>query len=183
MTLSRWLRDYLYIPLGGNRGTKAFVYRNLVLTMVLGGLWHGAALTFVFWGGIHGFGLIVERELRARVPGALGRAAPVLQWLVTFHVVCLAWIFFRAETFGTAWEMIARSFTSWGGTEAITPLLLLVIGGSIAAQFLPGQLSGRLQGSFSRLAPAAQAATLAVGLVMIDVLGPEGVAPFIYFQF
>ncbi len=183
MTLSRWLRDYLYIPLGGNRGPKSFVYRNLVLTMVLGGLWHGAALTFVAWGAIHGFGLVIERELRERFPGALGRAAPLLQWLITFHVVCFAWIFFRAETFAVAWELIWRSFTAWGPSPALTPVLLLVIGGSIAAQFLPANWSSRLQLSFARLAPAAQAATLAVGLVMIDAMGPEGVAPFIYFQF
>jgi len=183
MTLSRWLRDYLYIPLGGNRGTKAFIYRNLVVTMVLGGLWHGAAMTFVFWGAIHGFGLVVERELRERFGGALGRAAPVIGWAMTFHVVCLAWIFFRAETFSTAWELIGRMFTAWGDSPGISPLLLLVIAGSVAAQFVPSDLSQRLQISFSRLAPMAQAATLAVGLVAIDALGPEGVAPFIYFRF
>lgn len=183
MTLSRWLRDYLYIPLGGNRGTKAFIYRNMVLTMVLGGLWHGAAFTFIAWGAIHGFGLVIERELRERYPGKLGRYAVVWQWLITFNVVCLAWVFFRAETFGTAWEMLGRMLTSWGGIDALSPLLLLVIAGSIAAQFLPGKLSGSLRLSFSRLAPVAQAATLAVGLVAIDVLGPEGVSPFIYFQF
>ena len=183
MTLSRWLRDYLYIPLGGNRGAKSFIYRNLVLTMVLGGLWHGAAFTFIAWGAIHGFGLVIERELRERYAGRLGALAPVLQWLMTFHVVSLAWVFFRAETFGTAWEMLGRMVTSWGGTDAISPLLLLVIGGSIAAQFIPAKLSARFEVSFSKLAPMAQAATLAVGLVAIDTLGPEGVAPFIYFQF
>ena len=183
MTLSRWLRDYLYIPLGGNRGTKAFIYRNLALTMIFGGLWHGAALTFVAWGAIHGFGLVIERELRERYEGRLGRFAVVWQWLITFHVVCLAWIFFRAETFGTAWEMLWRVLTAWDGAGALSPLLLIVIAGSIAAQFLPDRLSGSLRISFSRLAPAAQAATLAVALVAIDILGPEGVSPFIYFQF
>ena len=183
MTLSRWLRDYLYIPLGGNRGTKAFIYRNLALTMILGGLWHGAALTFVAWGAIHGFGLIIERELRERYEGRLGRFAVVWQWLITFHVVCLAWIFFRAETFGTAWEMLWRVLTAWDGAGTLSPLLLIVIAGSIASQFLPDRLSGSLRISFSRLAPAAQAATLAVALVAIDILGPEGVSPFIYFQF
>jgi D-alanyl-lipoteichoic acid acyltransferase DltB (MBOAT superfamily) len=183
MTLSRWLRDYLYIPLGGNRGTKAFIYRNLALTMILGGLWHGAALTFVAWGAIHGFGLVIERELRERYEGRLGRFAVVWQWLITFHVVCLAWIFFRAETFGTAWEMLWRVLTAWDGAGTLSPLLLIVIAGSIASQFLPDRLSGSLRISFARLAPAAQAATLAVALVAIDILGPEGVSPFIYFQF
>jgi D-alanyl-lipoteichoic acid acyltransferase DltB (MBOAT superfamily) len=184
MTLSRWLRDYLYIPLGGNRGTKAFVYRNMLLTMVLGGLWHGAAWTFIVWGAIHGFGLVIEREIRARTSLGLGRAAAVVQWVVTFHVVCLAWVFFRAETFGVAWEILARMWTAWDeASPAVTPVMLAVIAGSILVQFLPRTLGNRMQVEFSRLAPAAQAATLAVGLVMIDVFGPEGVAPFIYFQF
>ena len=151
--------------------------------MIFGGLWHGAALTFVAWGAIHGFGLVIERELRERYAGRLGRYAVAWQWLITFQVVCLAWIFFRAETFGTAWEMLWRVLTAWDGADALSPLLLIVIAGSIAAQFLPDRLSGSLRISFSRLAPAAQAATLAVALVAIDILGPEGVSPFIYFQF
>jgi len=183
ITLSRWLRDYLYIPLGGNRGSKLFTYRNLVATMVLGGLWHGAAFTFVAWGAIHGFGLVIEREIRERFPTALGPLTKVLQWIITFHVVCIAWIFFRAETFGTAWEMLWRMLTAWGPSPLISPLLLAVIAASILAQFLPVRVSEWTQQTFSRLAPAVQAATLALGLVMIDALGPEGVAPFIYFQF
>ncbi|HNO66019.1 MAG TPA: hypothetical protein PKK39_06700, partial [Tepidiformaceae bacterium] len=123
------------------------------------------------------------RELRERFPGRLGRAAPVLHWLITFHVVCLAWIFFRAETFGAAWEILGRMVTGWGASPAVTPLLLLVIAGSIASQFVPSRWWERVQVSFSKLAPAAQAGTLALGLVLIDALGPEGVAPFIYFQF
>ena len=128
-------------------------------------------------------GLVIERELKERFPGRLGRAAPVLNWLITFHVVCLAWIFFRAETFASAWEILGRMVTGWGASPAITPLLLLVIAGSIASQFVPPRWWERVQVSFSRLAPFAQAGTLALGLVLIDALGPEGVAPFIYFQF
>lgn len=184
MTLSRWLRDYLYIPLGGGRGTKAFVYRNLVLTMVLGGLWHGAAWTFVIWGAIHGFGLVIEREIRERSRITLGLLTKPVQWFVTFHVVCLAWVFFRAETFTAAREMLTGLVTRWGEpSELVTPLILVVIAGSILAQFMPKILTLRLEVEFSRLAPAAQAATLALGLLFIDALGPEGVAPFIYFQF
>ena len=184
MTLSRWLRDYLYIPLGGGRGTKAFVYRNLVLTMVLGGLWHGAAWTFIAWGAIHGFGLVIEREVRERSRISLGWLGKPIQWVITFHVVCLAWVFFRAETFGAAWEMLTGLATRWGdSSELVTPLILIVIAGSILAQFIPKILTLRIEVEFSRLAPAAQAATLALGLLFIDALGPEGVAPFIYFQF
>ena len=184
MTLSRWLRDYLYIPLGGNRGSKAFVNRNLILTMVLGGLWHGAAWTFMAWGLIHGVGQAIERELRLRGGVNLGRFGPAVGWFVTFHVVCFGWIFFRAETFDGALELIGRLFTAWGeSSPLVTPGLLLVIGGALLFQFLPKDAVRRFEVVFSRLAPAMQAASLGVGLVLIDALGPEGVAPFIYFQF
>jgi len=184
MTLSRWLRDYLYIPLGGNRGPKWFVYRNRFLTMLLGGLWHGAAWTFVAWGAIHGAGLVIEREVRARNRWLRGAAGKAVGWFATFHLVCFAWIFFRAETFGAAWQVITRIATAWGEpSPAVTPLLVAVIAGSIAAQFLPKDLFRRFEVAYSELAPAAQAAMLAVALVLIDALGPEGVAPFIYFQF
>ena len=108
MTLSRWLRDYLYIPLGGNRQGRLLTYRNLMLTMLLGGLWHGAAWTFVIWGGIHGLGLVVGRVRRDR---RIARGLPeppdtaARRWLgriLTFHIVCFAWIFFRADSFGRA---------------------------------------------------------------------------------
>ena len=93
ITLSRFLRDYLYIPLGGNRGGRLFTARNLMLTMLLGGLWHGAAWGFVLWGALHGTCLVVERMLSGRV-----KAPPVwLRWAIVFHVVVFGWILFRAE--------------------------------------------------------------------------------------
>src|SRR3954454_23014989 len=104
MTLSRWLRDYLYIPLGGNRKGRLTTYRNLMLTMLLGGLWHGAAWTFVVWGALHGGGLAWERFLRDR-RAARGRPEPtgagrrIAGRLLTFHFVFLGWIFFRADSF------------------------------------------------------------------------------------
>ncbi|MCC7364900.1 MAG: MBOAT family protein [Dehalococcoidia bacterium] len=186
MTLSRWLRDYLYIGLlGGNRGTPARTSRNLFLTMLLGGLWHGAAWTFVIWGAIHGAGLIVERRVKqAFAPyGNLGWLGPVLAWFVTFHVVCLAWIFFRAESVGVAFEILVRMFTAWGPSPLVSTWLMIVIGAAIAAQFLPSKIPDRLQWGFGQLAPAAQAFCLAGALVLVDAMGPQGVAPFIYFQF
>ena len=105
MTLSRWLRDYLYIPLGGNRKGTLVTYRNLMLTMLIGGLWHGAAWTFVVWGGIHGVGLAIERwrkrAARLRRARADTRRRRIVARLVTFNVVCLAWVFFRADSFAT----------------------------------------------------------------------------------
>ena len=139
----------------------------------LGGLWHGAAFTFVVWGAIHGFGLVVERELRERYPGRLGRYATVLQWLATFHVVCLAWIFFRAETFGTAWELLGRMFTAWGDTDAITPLLLLVI--AVASPAVLRRSFLRLQDSFSNW--RRRSGSYAAGPSRIDVLGQKAFRP------
>src|SRR5579863_2575399 len=95
ISLSTWLRDYLYKPLGGNRGGRLKTYRNLMLTMLLGGIWHGAGWKFVMWGGLHGGGLCVERLLEpwiGRRPAS--RAGAIVSWLVVFHLVCLAWIFF-----------------------------------------------------------------------------------------
>ena len=181
MTLSRWLRDYLYIPLGGNRKGRLMTYRNLMLTMLLGGLWHGAAWTFVVWGGIHGVGLCIERATgwrpRTRAQEWLGR-------LLTFHVVCLAWIFFRADSFGTARQVIVRLFDAWGqSSPLVTTSVVLAIAVGIVAQYIrPTTVTSVLHG-FGSLPIVAQAACVAVSLTLINTLGPTGVAPFIYFRF
>ena len=188
MSLSRWLRDYLYIPLGGNRGSTLFTYRNLMLTMLLGGLWHGAAWNFVIWGAIHGVGLSVER-LAADRRHALGHATPrdtVLRRiggrLLTFHVVCLAWVFFRADGFGSAMEIFGRLLAfAPGPAVALNVLLLIALG--IAIQYLPKDATARLQHGFSRLSLTAQGAVLALSLVTVSTFGNQGVAAFIYFQF
>jgi D-alanyl-lipoteichoic acid acyltransferase DltB (MBOAT superfamily) len=188
MSLSRWLRDYLYIPLGGNRGSELKTYRNLMLTMLLGGLWHGAAWTFVAWGAIHGAGLAVERLLAAR-RHARGVAPPrdtvarrVVGRLVTFHVVCLAWVFFRADSFGTAMKVFGRLFSfAPGGFVALNLVLLIAVG--IAIQYLPRDATARLQRGFSRLSLGAQGALLATSLVAVSTFGNQGVAAFIYFRF
>ncbi len=188
MSLSRWLRDYLYIPLGGNRGSTLFTYRNLMLTMLLGGLWHGAAWNFVIWGAIHGVGLAVER-LAADRRQARGHATPrdtvlrrVVGRLITFHVVCLAWVFFRAEGFGAAMDVFNRllSFAS-GPAVAFNVLLLIAIG--ILIQYLPKDATARLQHGFSKLSLGVQGAVLALSLVLVSTFGNQGVAAFIYFQF
>jgi D-alanyl-lipoteichoic acid acyltransferase DltB (MBOAT superfamily) len=177
MTLSRWLRDYLYIPLGGSRRGERRTHVNLMLTMLLGGLWHGAAWTFVVWGGIHGVGLAVERRY-----GTV-RAIPWVQRVVTFHIVCVAWVFFRAESFTNARDVLWRLVDGWGGDLAVNRVVVLTIVAALAVQFVPRDAGRRVLVGFSRLAPAAQAAALACSLLVIDVLGPQGVAPFIYFRF
>ncbi|MDQ6614297.1 MAG: MBOAT family protein [Actinomycetota bacterium] len=312
MTLSRWLRDYLYIPLGGSRRGRLRTYLNIMITMLLGGLWHGAAWTFVAWGALHGLGLVVERwrgeaparmvadppdvgkgaaaapaspppppvpvavrstarrpkvvtvargevtatgtmataaapadvarpngsttgaaiwaegadkaglitEARAGRAGA-GQVGPVSEggalpvgtatapgpgpsgpaagpavraglsprtrlWmgrLVTFHVVCLAWVFFRATSFHNALEVLGRIATFGGRHHPFNWKVAAVIVASLAVQVGPRGLGGRLQALFSRCSFLLQAFILAGALTAIDLLGPAGVAPFIYFRF
>src|SRR3954463_887845 len=181
MTLSRWLRDYLYIPLGGSRKGRLLTYRNLLLTMLLGGLWHGAAWTFVAWGAIHGVGLAVERAL------GWHPVTPAARWfgrILTFNVVCFAWIFFRSGSFGRAGEVIERLFTAGGGpSPLVTSSVVLAILVGIGGQYVrPGAVVAVFRG-FGRLPLPAQAAAVGLCLMLINTLGPEGVAPFIYFRF
>ena len=188
MTLSRWLRDYVYIPLGGNRGRPPILtYRNLLLTMLIGGLWHGAAWTFVVWGGLHGAALVGERlwgerrgaPLRARTGWSRWRAR-----ILTFHFVCLAWIFFRSDSFGSARELIGGLFTGWGeSSPLVTSGVLIAIAVGIGSQYLPARIPRLVMARFSRLPVLGQATVLAVALMLTSAMGPEGVAPFIYFQF
>jgi D-alanyl-lipoteichoic acid acyltransferase DltB (MBOAT superfamily) len=190
MTLSRWLRDYLYIPLGGSRKGRLLTYRNLMATMLLGGLWHGAAWTFVIWGGIHGLGLAVERFVRDR-RAARGLPPPadtaLRRWagrIVTFHVVCFAWIFFRASSFERAGDVIAQLFTGWGQpSPLVTTSVVLAILVGVGGQFIRQVDLAKVLSGFQRLPAVAQATSLALGLMVIDALGPQGVAPFIYFRF
>lgn len=182
MTLSRWLRDYLYVPLGGNRRGKVRGYVNLAATMILGGLWHGAAWTFVAWGALHGVGLAVERW---RADHRSEGSTPWPTWvhtIITFHVVCLGWVFFRAESFTDAGKVLGRLLHPGIGTP-FNPVLVGVIAGCLALQFMPHGWTAQLRSLFSRLNPVVQAVGLSLFLVATNALGPIGVAPFIYFQF
>ena len=190
ITLSRWLRDYLYIPLGGSQKGARRTYLNVMITMLLGGLWHGAAWTFVAWGGLHGLGLAVgrwrtaQRTAQGLDPLPDDPLTVARQRLATFHFVCLGWVFFRADSFGTAFTVLGRLVTGWGtGPELVTSALLTVLTASIAVQYLPARPAERLQVGFSRLRPALQGVIVAVCLAIITIAGPQGVAPFIYFQF
>ncbi|HET9242197.1 MAG TPA: MBOAT family O-acyltransferase [Gaiella sp.] len=187
MTLSRWLRDYVYIPLGGNRRGRVLTYRNLMLTMLLGGLWHGAAWTFVVWGGLHGAALAWERwrgESRGAAESPPSTRSVWIARILTFHFVCFAWIFFRSDSFDAAWEMILGLSTGWGeASPLVTSGVLLAIAVGIGSQYLPARVPRLVMARFSRLPVLGQATVLALALMLTSVLGPEGVAPFIYFQF
>src|SRR3954447_24864407 len=127
MTLSRFLRDFLYIPLGGNRGGRWKTYRNLMLTMVLGGLWHGAAWTFVLWGAFQGAGLCIEHLLGERWT----RRPAWLRWFVTFHLIVFGWILFRAQGLGLVGDYLSALF-HWQAaqlwTVPVVAAVLIVIG-------------------------------------------------------
>ncbi len=125
ISLSTWLRDYLYIPLGGNRGGSFATYRNLLITMLLGGLWHGAAWTFVAWGAFHGLLLCAYRPFEKDPKAPPVRCllpVRVLRIAVMFHLVCIGWLLFRAESIGQAWDMGRLIFTDF----QITPLTLSI---------------------------------------------------------
>jgi alginate O-acetyltransferase complex protein AlgI len=189
MTLSRWLRDYLYVPLGGNRGPRRELARNIMITMVLGGLWHGAAWTFVAWGALHGSGQVIGHFRRERrvamglepVPG--GRLRTFAGTLATFHLVCLGWIFFRADSMSSAYTIVGRMFSAWGPAPLVTPLLVVTIIGMIALQYVPRSAVEETLRYFAEQRLVVQGAILAAILLGITTLGPQGVAPFIYYRF
>lgn len=179
ISLSTWLRDYLYIPLGGSRRGEATTLRNLFLTMLLGGIWHGAAWTFVIWGALHGAALAAERFFA----GQGARLHSGLRVFLTFHFVCFAWIFFRCETLDGAFLYLRQlSKLTYEGAH-IPPFILVLVGTVLAFQFMP---SGRIERVGERLGAtgaAMRAFFFAAGLLAIQWMAPDGVAPFIYFRF
>jgi len=190
MTLSRWLRDYLYIPFGGNRKGRLRTYVNLLLTMAIGGLWHGAAWTFVLWGLLHGAYLVAGQIVaRGRAVGELaepsaGRWRPWLQRLATFHLVCLGWVLFRADSLDTAVDVLGRLVGGWDEpTTLVTPALVLAVFGMLAVQVIPRGASAAIRERLAVMRPVPLGVALGLTLFAITTMGPQGVAPFIYFQF
>ena len=184
ISLSSWLRDYLYIGLGGNRGGRARTARNLMATMLLGGLWHGAGWTFVLWGAIHGVGLVAERFIPGLGPEPNGsRAGRLARGLLVFHVVCTAWVFFRAVDLSRALDVFAALGGSWTSAPSVDRGILALLAVGVITQLWP---SGRFDAWWdlaARLPLIVQAAGLAAAFVTLDALGPDGVAPFLYFAF
>lgn len=190
ISLSTWLRDYLYIPLGGSRQGGRKTARNLMITFLLGGLWHGAHWRFVMWGALHGFYLIMERQLGRLTGGGfpagvrwLRPLVAILGGFVVFHGVCFSWIFFRAETFGDGIMMIKR-LGDWGSAFSLWQLpLLIVLAAGFAIQFFDGGRLAPLHRWMNARPVWVQSALASIVLTIILGLGPQGVAPFIYFQF
>ena len=181
ISLSSWLRDYLYVPLGGGKKGLVSSCVNVFITMLLGGLWHGAAWTFVAWGALHGGVQVIER-LGRKAFGDRKVIPTVLGVLITFHIVCLGWILFRAETWGLAVAML-QGLGRFTPAMMVTPLLLTLIVGGLAMHWLPPRA---IEGVAERLktAPSLTLAVLiGIAFLLVDAVRPDGVAPFIYFQF
>ena len=177
ISLSNWLRDYLYIPLGGNRGGALKTYRNLMLTMVLGGFWHGANWTFLIWGAWHGLLLSIERALGARNGEVWGRS---LGWVLTMVAVILGWVMFRATSVSQAMTMYGGMFGLNGWrlspetlylNQSIEYLALLV---GIALALAPALREVRLPG---------KAQTICLFALCYLMLCAQSYSPFLYFQF
>lgn len=186
MSLSRWLRDYLYIPLGGNRRGAWRTYLNLMITMLLGGLWHGASWKFVIWGGYHGALLSLGKmwnSIRGNRPSnALTWAARPLQIAFTFGLVTIGWVFFRAETLSNAWETIGQMFSFHGGVWLLAHRHVVFIILSFAIAVLEEKF--HIFERSIRLPGYAQATAVAALLLFLEIFAVSGdTIPFIYFQF
>jgi alginate O-acetyltransferase complex protein AlgI len=185
ISLSTWLRDYLYIPLGGNRRGPLRTYANLMTVMLLGGLWHGASWNFVIWGGIHGGMLALERRLGKAHP--LRRLPPALGVASTFVIVCLSWVFFRAKTLGQALTFFGSLF----GLTHVSPASEVVAGAMYAPYYtslflLSAVVVWGMPNTWaftSKLSlPRAAFAVAALGIATL-MMWTQTTNPFLYFQF
>jgi alginate O-acetyltransferase complex protein AlgI len=190
ISLSQWLRDYLYISLGGNRKGKIRTYLNLMITMLLGGLWHGASLKYVIWGGLHGIGLVFDKIWQSVFRGysRLGMIGKIVSVFLTFQFVNFCWIFFRAPDLASVNTML-RQITgnfSPGSYLAILPtygnaLMLMVVGYLI--HFLPESVKESYRGFFIKIPLAVQLTVVLVVAVLLYQMRTAEVMPFIYFRF
>ena len=192
ISLSTWLRDYLYISMGGNRRGKLRTYFNLFMTMLLGGLWHGASWNFVFWGAIHGIALALHKFWRS----LLGRdkhyqsrgIRRVLGILLTFHLVCLCWIFFRNSTFEASWTMIHQIVANFqpqlfGQLVHGYKMVFAFMAVGFVLHFLPDRWEEACQRGVIRLPLVAQALLLILIIYVVIQVKTSDIQPFIYFQF
>jgi alginate O-acetyltransferase complex protein AlgI len=201
ISLSTWLRDYLYVTLGGNRGSTWKTYRNLLITMVLGGLWHGASWNFVIWGALHGGALAVNRawqrrkqpkrsiEGGAEMPRGSVAIAPgrmrvrIIAVLATFHFVCFAWIFFRAPSFPHATLLLSRMSKLTLAAPNLSWRVLAVLSLGMVTHFLPKRWYDRIELGFVRSPAVMQGVALAACAYALHFAAGAKAEPFIYGQF
>ncbi|MDR1380665.1 MAG: MBOAT family protein [Tannerella sp.] len=193
ISLSTWLRDYLYIPLGGNRKGKTRTYVNLIITMLLGGLWHGAALRFILWGAVHGVALAVHK-LFMSLFGLKANGADMPFWrrvagiVFTFHIVCFAWIFFRADTMAKAGEMLTQIFTHFEPgvfrqfVSGYRLIFILMLTGYVI-HFMPAKVDLVIRREITGMPLWAKALLLCLAIFVVVQMKSAEIVPFIYFQF
>jgi D-alanyl-lipoteichoic acid acyltransferase DltB (MBOAT superfamily) len=181
ISLSTWLREYLYVPLGGNRRTVPRTYLNLLLTMLIGGLWHGASWNFVIWGGLHGGVLAAERKFASHAPRSM-----FMRWLrriAVFHAVCFAWIFFRTPNLRASFSMIA-AMTDWSRSRSYAPALLYLAIFSLPLIAIDLYMERSAEEYPTQQAAFAWRLSAAVAALLIIAFGAAyEPAPFVYFQF
>jgi alginate O-acetyltransferase complex protein AlgI len=184
ISLSSWLRDYLYISLGGNRRGRVRTYVNLFLTMLLGGLWHGASWNFIIWGALHGGMLAIHRKY-ASLTATIPRPAwfRPLGVFVTFHFVCFCWLFFRAPTLDVVWEVLHALNTTGLDAANISPALMVAIFGTLAIHLSPIRFEHRLRDRLLALPVPLLAILLTALVILLSRIKGLDVVPFIYFQF
>lgn len=201
ISLSTWLRDYLYIPLGGNKKGKLATYFNLILTMLIGGLWHGANLKFILWGGIHGGILALEKAFSYlfshKVPRSKNRLSPpslqkkILSWgytFITFHIVCFAWLFFRADSLATVETMLNSMFFNFTLTPIVpiiqnykTIFTAILIG--FGTHWAPYSFKKRLKHIFYLTPLWAKFIIVLLAAFLLFQVQTQEIQAFIYFQF
>lgn len=194
ISLSNWLKDYIYISMGGNRKGTARTYFNLIVTMLLGGLWHGASLRFVAWGLLHGSALAVHKATLKFFPGfkptgaEMSRGRRALGIFFTFHLVCLGWILFRSDTASAAWDMLRQIFTHFHPevipqfVTAYAGVFTLIVVGYIC-HFVPERWSEDFKHRVITSNVYVKAASIAVLIWFIMQIKSADIQPFIYFQF
>lgn len=194
ISLSTWLKDYVYISFGGNRKGKKRMYANLMLTMLLGGLWHGASVRFILWGGLHGAYLVAHKGLMQLFPSLKANGADMNVWqrtigtVITFHLVCFGWIFFRAESMETGMGVLSQIFLHfnsavfWPFVEGYTAILLLIVL-CLMAQFVPGRLMALVRQKVIDMPWYTKTVLLVALIVLIAQVKSSELQPFIYFQF
>ena len=185
ITLSTWLRDYVYIPLGGSHSGSFATYRNLLLTMLLGGVWHGAGAQFVIWGALHGAGLAIERFL-SRLNMIQAQSHFIIipgKWLLTFTFVNFAWIFFRAPSVEAGLEFITCIGSSEVEGAILSPMLAGLILFGLFLHVIPSTIQKYLSDFLASLSAPMLAAIVTASILSISIIAPPGVPPFIYFQF
>lgn len=188
ISLSTWLRDYLYVPLGGNRKGRLRTYINLMLTMLLGGLWHGAALRYIIWGALHGFALAFERLIKERFKAPAGWFRRALGGILTFHFVCFCWIFFRAQGLDNVHAMLSQIWFNFEPQflipfiQGYSPVLFWMLLG-YGLHLLPSTWEQSAEKTVTAMPLVFKALLLCMIAALVMQVKSSEVQPFIYFQF